>query len=130
MLDFPEPVLNYLLDYFVENRSPGYLLIDNDGYLLTWGGKLERYGITRLQKGELIGKQIHFLDGLLPLNNSPELLTNIKTELGVVVDLHIFSESDGDWVLFLDATENEIERRMTQQKLNDLRLLLEKKQKS
>lgn len=129
MLELPEPILKYSLSYFVESRSPGYLLIDSSGCLQAWGGKLERYGVTRLDKGEPIGTQVHFLDGLFPLQNSSELLTNIKTELGVVVDLHLFSGPDGDWVLFLDATENEIERRLTQQKLNDMRLLLEKKQR-
>lgn len=130
MQELPTAILDYIYFSFVAERWPAYILVSENGCLVDWGGHLERYGITRLQKGEPIGGQVDFLDGLLPLKHSPGFLTSIKTELGVVVDLHLFSSSEGDWALFLDATAEDIERRKTQQRLNELSLLLEKSQKS
>jgi len=126
MLNFPEPVVNYLLNLMLENRSLAYLLIAKDGCLADWGGKLTAYGVMNLQKGQNIGQQLFFLEGLLPLDNFPLFLACVKTEQGFCADLHIFPSVQGDWVLLLDASLDETQRSLIQQQANNSSLLHEK----
>lgn len=122
MLNIPSPVLDYIHSITVENRSLAYLLVSRDGCLSNWGGNLTAYGITNLQKGEYVGEQVCFLEGLLPLDGSPIFLPCIKVEDGLSTDVHLFPGDEGDWVLLLDATLEENQRRLIQQKCNDLSL--------
>ncbi|MBH8551671.1 hypothetical protein I8751_04630 [Nostocaceae cyanobacterium CENA357] len=126
MLDIPTPVVNYILSFLIEARSLAYLLVKKDGCLLAWGGKLAAYGITNLCKGENIGEQIFFLEGLLPLDDAYLFLPLIKIEHGICIDIHIFSSQEGDWVLLLDSTRDENYLSPIQQKTNDHSLLQEK----
>jgi hypothetical protein len=126
MLDFPTSVIAYLLTFTIEKRSLAYLLVNKDGYLLSWGGKLTEYGVNNLRQGENAEKQVFFLAGLLPLDDVPLFLPCIKTEYGICADVHVFSTEEGDWVLLLDATCNEQHLAFIQQQANDFSLLQEK----
>lgn len=129
MLKFPRPIQEHLCTIAVDIRSPAYLLIEKNGYLLDWGGKLAAYGITDLQKGQNVEEKVFFLQGLFPLDGSPLLLQCIQMEEGISADIHIFSTDEKVWVLLLDATFNELQRSIFQQKGNDLSLLQEKQSK-
>ena len=122
MLELPAPLLDYIHTITVENRSLAYLLVRKDGCLSKWGGNLSAYGFTDLQQGEYVGEQVFFLEGLLPLQSSPIFLSCIKTEYGVSADVHLFPSDEGDWVLLLDATLDELQRSLIQQG-NDLSLI-------
>ncbi|MEB3179202.1 MAG: hypothetical protein VKL59_09260 [Nostocaceae cyanobacterium] len=126
MLDIPAPVVAYIINLMLESRSLAYMLISKDGCLADWGGKLTAYGITNLHKGENIGQQVFFLEGLLPLDNHPLLLPRLKTDYGLCADVHLFPSSEGDWVLLLDATLDEIQLSLIQQQANDVSLSHEK----
>lgn len=126
MLDLPDPVLEYIHSLTVANYSPAYLLVRKDGGLYTWGGNLAKYGVTDLRKGEYVGKQVCFLEGLLPLEGSPIFLPCIKVEDGLSADVHLFPGDEGDWVLLLDVTLEAKQRSLIQQKGNDLSLLQQK----
>jgi hypothetical protein len=54
MLKLPDPVVNFLYSSQIERRSPAYLLLNEQGILLDWGGNTIAYGIENLSKGELI----------------------------------------------------------------------------
>ena len=123
MLELPAPLLDYIHTITVENRSLAYLLVKKDGSLSRWGGKLSAYGFTELQQGEYVGKQVFFLEGLLPLESSPIFLSCIKTEYGLSADVHLFPSDEGDWVLLLDATLDVLQRSLIQQQGNELSLL-------
>ena len=129
MLDLPDAVFDYIYSILVNSRSPAYLFVRKDGSLSSWGGKLAQYGFRNLQKGEYIGKQVFFLEGLLPLDDFSIFLPCIKTDYGICADIHLFPGDDGDWVLLLDATLEENQRSLIQQKGNELSLLQEKKSK-
>lgn len=126
MLDVPIPIMIHLMHLIVEKLSLGYLLVNKDGYLLQWGGRLAAYGIDKLQEGEKVEKQIFFLEGILPLDDEPIFIPRMKTEYGICADVYIFPSEDGDWVLFLDATLEEIQLSMIQQKINESLLMKEK----
>ncbi len=127
MMELPRPIREYLVAAAVENRSPAYLMVGKDGRLVEWGGETELYGIERLRKGEPIADRVPFLQNLFPLPGSPVLLACLRTESGLAADVHLFGGTDGDWVLLLDATKEEIRRRLVQQKRNEQSLLLEQR---
>jgi class 3 adenylate cyclase len=129
MFELPSPIIDYLCNHTSKICSPAYFLVEKDGILSNWGGKLTFYGVTNLQKGKSIGEQILFLAGILPLDEANLFLPCIQMENGVSADVHIFSEDEGDWVLLLDATSEENQRRLLQQKGNDLSLLRQKQAK-
>lgn len=129
MLDLPTPVIDYIHTLTIENRSPAYLFVDKNGCLSHWGGKLAAYGVQDLQIGQYVGEKVFFLEGLLPLDDSPIFLPCIKTEDGRSVDVYIFPGDGGDWVLLLDATLEEIQQSLIQQQGNDLKLLRQQQSK-
>ena len=125
MIEIPTDITEYIINFMIGNRSLAYLLINKEACLSAWGGELSIYGITNLQKGENIGQQVFFLEGLLPLDDFPLFLPCIKTEQGICADVHLFPSEQGDWVLFLDAMWDEKNIRRIQQQINASRLMEE-----
>ena len=123
MVALPSPVLEYLSSTLLIPRSPAYLRVDKDGRLFDWGGSLKTYGLVDLQQGEPVEEQILFLSGFFPLENTPVYLPSMKTEAGYPVDIHLISGTGEDWVLLLDATQEEERQQLLQQKTNELALL-------
>ncbi len=118
MLNVPTPVIAYLIALLLENRSLAYLLVKKDGALSAWGGKLAAYGVDNLQKGKNAREQIFFLEGLLPLDDIL-FLPRLKTEEGICADVHMFPSKEGDWIVLLDATLDEMQLSLIQQHAND-----------
>jgi hypothetical protein len=126
MLNLPSPIVAYLIALILENRSLAYLLVTKDGSLSAWGGKLADYGVANLEKGLNIGQQIFFLEGLLPLDDLPLFLPRLKTDEGICADVHMFPSEEGDWIVLLDATLDEMQLSLLQQQANDSVLRKEK----
>jgi hypothetical protein len=110
----------------VKDRHLAYFLVGKDGVFLETGGVLSIYGLESISKGERMGKDLFFLDGLFPIGKEPLFLPRVKTESGLCADIHIFSGEQGDWVLFLDASLEEARERLMQQNMNELSLLRRK----
>ncbi|MEA5598044.1 hypothetical protein [Rivularia sp. UHCC 0363] len=125
-MDIPFPVSSYLVNFMQESRSLAYIFVNKDGCLAIWGGDLTEYGVTNLQQGENASEQIFFLEGLLPLDGFPLFLPCVKTNNGICADVHLFPEKDGDWVLLLDATWDEIQIFKVQQEVNSSHLTQQK----
>lgn len=126
MEDIPTPVLDYVCNLIVAERSLAYLLVTKDGRLLRWGGKLSAYGIDNLQQGEYASDRLIFLAGLLPIDDTPVFLpcTDMESvEQGFCADVHIFAGDEGDWVVLLDASLERKQHYLMQQKGNELSLL-------
>jgi hypothetical protein len=126
MQNIPNSIVAYLITLMLDNRSLAYLLVRKDGCLSAWGGKLAEYGVTNLEKGLDVGQQIFFLEGLLPLDDFPLFLPRLKTEEGICADVHMFPSEEGDWIVLLDATLDEMQLSLIQQQGNDSVLLQEK----
>jgi len=122
MANLPAFALDYLNHLASEQRSPAYFLSDREGILVEWGGAIELYGFSNLQAGSLIGEQIFFLEGLLPLESEDLTLPCLQTDSGRPADLHLFKTREGDCALLLDASEQERQQRLMQQKGNELNL--------
>ncbi|MBE9205523.1 hypothetical protein IQ244_03165 [Nostoc sp. LEGE 06077] len=125
MLDIPHAVILYILNFIIEERSLAYLLVKKDGCLVAWGGKLSEYGITNLSQEISVCEQVFFLEGLLPLDDSPLFLPLIKMEVGICADIHIFPSEEGDWILFINSILDEKHLAVMQQEANYSSLLQE-----
>jgi hypothetical protein len=126
MPEVPESIITYILNFMLESRSLAYLLVTKEGNPSTWGGKLAAYGIRNLRENENIEQQIFFLEGLLPLDDSPLFLPQVKTDEGICADVHIFPSLEGDWILLLDATLDQVQLSLIQQLAHDSILFREK----
>ncbi|MDX2031725.1 MAG: HAMP domain-containing sensor histidine kinase [Blastocatellia bacterium] len=122
MAELPESVHAFLNNLASSHRHPAYLLSDAEGRLVSWGGSTESYGLSPLETGAPVGEQVYFLEGLLPLASGALSLPFVHTNSGRPADLHLFPTPEGDCALLLDATIQEQQQRMMQQKGNDLSL--------
>ncbi|BAY15591.1 hypothetical protein NIES21_14080 [Anabaenopsis circularis NIES-21] len=129
MVDIPHAVILYLLNFIIEERSLAYLLVKKDGCLVAWGGKLSEYGIMNLSPGISICQQVFFLEGLLPLDDTPIFLPLVKMDVGICADIHIFPSEEGDWILLLNSILDEKHLSAMQQEANRSNLLQEKSDK-
>jgi signal transduction histidine kinase len=107
-------------------RSLGYILLDRNGNLRMWGGALEQLGINALQEGKPVEDQLLFMEGLLPLNQSPTKLTMIKPDVDHCLDIHLFQTENGYGLILMDATEAAQHQAVWQQKVNEMALQCEK----
>lgn len=123
MSQLPWPILDYINIFTQQTRYPAYLLADYDGTACQWGGWLEWYGISGLTPGVSVDSTIYWLMGCWPTDRKPVILPCVETQSGRFADVHIFSDSEGYWVLLLDVTADESKSRRLQQKGNDLNLL-------
>src|SRR5580693_3337214 len=123
MLDLPDRISEWLLLLVKSQRSIAYLLIDNELVLLQAGGELEHHGIADLKHQHSASDQLPFLEGMLPLAESPFLLESVGMPGGSVADVHLFADEDRTWVVFLDVTTEHDYARKMQQKAYDMTLL-------
>jgi signal transduction histidine kinase len=122
MSELPPRIQQHLHKLVAEDRAPAYVLVDREGKLVTCGGQLEAYGLVQLQPGEPVSEQIFALAGLLPLESEELFLPCVQTETGRPADLYFLQAAEGDYVLFLDASQQERQQRLMQQKGNELSL--------
>ena len=95
------------------------------------GGDLEAYGLGAVQPGTAVSEQAPFLEGLLPLVETPWEMPSVEVGRGRVADLHFWTgdggPSDGDtWVLLLEVTPERNAAQRMQQKAYDMTLAQER----
>ena len=123
MLDLPARISDWLVQLVASQRAVAHVSIDEEQSLVGAGGDLEHYGLTDLKQHRLACEQLPFLEGLLPLDESPFLLRSMEMPSGRVADIHLFAENNATWVVLLDVTAEHGEARKTQQKAYDMTLL-------
>lgn len=122
MNKLPVPITDFLLALAVENRTPAYLLVDDGGGLIEWGGELDDYGVSAPQSGADASEALPFLAGLLPLDSRNLFLPNVKTDVGLYADVYLFRGDQGTWALLLNATPEATRQQHMQQRSYDLSL--------
>ena len=126
MTDLPTAVANLLESITYRQRALAYLQVDAELSLIGAGGNLDNYGLGGVQLGQQASEQVAFLEGLLPLPESPYFLPCIEVGAGRAADLHFCMDAGCVWVVLIDATAAREEARRTQQKAYDMTLLQEK----
>jgi serine phosphatase RsbU (regulator of sigma subunit) len=109
-----------------DERAVAYLQVDSALNLVAAGGNLDRYGLADLRPGEPAVEQAVFLEGLLPLFETPFLFPSLELADGRAADLHFHQDGDTVWVILLDVTDARDAARRMQQKAYDMTLLQEK----
>jgi class 3 adenylate cyclase len=71
-------------------------------------------------------EQAYFLEGLLPLEETPYFVPSVELDCGRAADLHFHLDGDTTWVLLLDVTAYRDATRRLQQKAYEMTLLQEK----
>src|ERR1700684_1743714 len=123
MPDLPNRISEWLLLLVKSQRSIAHFLINNELVLIQAGGELEYYGLGDLEQGSSASDQLPFLEGLLPLAETPFLLESVGMPGGSVADVHLFADEDKTWVVLLDVTVEHDQARKMQQKAYDMTLL-------
>lgn len=130
MLNLPEPIVTFLCSIVVRDRFPAYLKISKKGMLLAFGGACDRYGLEHLNQNQSVDDQIYFLAGLLPLQETAMHIPFLQIEEDIIAEVHMFTEQEQDWVILCDATTENAQHVLIQQKVNDLSLLRREQAKS
>src|ERR1700733_2556157 len=123
MPDISDRISEWLLHLVKSQRSIAHLLINNELLLIKAGGELEYYGLGDLKQQHSAADQLPFLEGLLPLAETPFLLESVGMPGGNVADVHLFGNEDMTWVVLLDVTAEHDQARKMQQKAYDMTLL-------
>jgi serine phosphatase RsbU (regulator of sigma subunit) len=122
----PAVLADRLQALMYDERFVAWLRVDADLRLAEIGGHLAHYGLLGLCPGEPVLQQLYFLEGLLPLAETPLLVPSIELQGGRAADLHLHLDDGSVWVLLIDVTANRDAARSMQQKAYDMTLLQEK----
>lgn len=129
MQDFPAKVAESLLRLVDTQRFLAHLVVDEAQTLERIGGHLAHYGLAELQTGTSAPDQLPFLEGMLPLIETPFLIRSLEMPSGRVADVHFFADDAVVWVVLLDMTAEHDEAQLVQQKAYDMTLLSEREAK-
>lgn len=122
----PAGVERALLAELRAGRSLAWLRVDASLRVAGCGGLLAHYGLDAVRIGEPATQQAAFLEGFLPLVESPMLIRSVELAGGCAADLHFRSDDGDTWILLLDVTDERNEARRVQQKAYEMTLLEEK----
>ncbi len=122
----PRSVADALFGLVVAQRAAAWLHVDAQGTLTAAGGRLDHWGLTDLRIGAPAGEQLFFVEGFLPVVESPFHVRSIEIVEGRAADLQFLADGDAAWVVLLDVTAERDEARRVQQRAYDMILLQEK----
>jgi sigma-B regulation protein RsbU (phosphoserine phosphatase) len=129
MQPLPQIVADSLLRLVDTQRFLAHLVVDEAQVLVRIGGHLEHYGLAELATGQPAAEQLPFLEGMLPLFETPFLIRSLEMPSGRVADVHFFADDEVVWVVLLDMTAEHDEAQLVQQKAYDMTLLSEREAK-
>jgi sigma-B regulation protein RsbU (phosphoserine phosphatase) len=129
MLDVPRGVAESLYSVVYAQRSLAYLHVDGDLKLIGAGGHLANYGLENLRLGEPASEQAVFIEGFLPLAESPFFVRAMEFPGGHAADLQFYADGDDVWIVLVDVTAERDATRRMQQKAYEMTLLQEKEER-
>jgi len=121
----PMSIARYIRGLGLEARLFAYIGLDSENIVSHVGGALAQFGLSSVELGQPANAQLDYLEGLLPGDANPIVIQNTQFLGERFVDLHLFCESDEQWVLYVDNTEAGIDTQATQQKRLDKDILQE-----
>ena len=126
MEGLPASLAERLRELTYNERAVAYLQVDAALTLVGAGGHLENYGLAAIRLGEPAVEQAFFLEGLLPLEETPYFVPSVELDCGRAADLHFHLDAGTVWVVLLDVTAYRDATRRLQQKAYEMTLLQEK----
>ncbi len=126
MEGLPAAVVEELQTLTYREREVAYLQVDASFTLVGAGGHLKAYGLADLRLGEPAAEQAFFLEGLLPLAETPYVVPSMELASGRAADLYFLLHGDTLWVVLLDVSAERDAARRMQQKAYDMTLAQER----
>lgn len=121
---FPSFVNDSLLRIMSKNNAIAYLKTSHSsGVLLESGGSLKNFNIEKCQLGQPVTDSVPLLIVFLPLSEEYSYISAVDNPPGNHMDIHLFQDSQYDWIIFQDKTTDLSWRRVAQQKNNELALI-------
>ena len=102
-----------------------YFLINPSGTIVQWGGNLSQLNIPTPGEKDKISDIIIFMEGILPLKGKSMEFSCIKLPSDICVDALLFQIEKDYGLIIWDSTQKEDCLTQTQQKCNELSLLIE-----
>ncbi|HXR85677.1 MAG TPA: SpoIIE family protein phosphatase [Stellaceae bacterium] len=127
MRDLPQPIADALEEAVFGERAVAYLQIDDANLaVIGAGGDLANYGLELAHPGQPVLEHAFFLEGLLPLAETPYVMPAVEVARGRSADLHFYRDDNCLWLVLLDVTAERDQSRRMQQKAYEMTLLEEK----
>ena len=124
--ELPSKVAESVLRLVDAQRFLAHFVVDEAQVLVSMGGQIAHYGLTDLIAGASATDQLPFIEGLLPLFETPFLIRSLEMPSGRIADAHFFADGDVVWIILLDVTAEHDEAQLVQQKAYDMTLLSER----
>ncbi|MCG8687766.1 MAG: response regulator [Desulfobacterales bacterium] len=118
-------ILDTLCAVVFKEHLPAYFITENTGLLSHWGGNIEGLNIPSPQKGDTVSDILIFMEGILPLDHKSMEFSCIQLPSGACVDAIVHKQPQGYGIIIWDATPKKNLLTETQQKCNELSLLIE-----
>ncbi len=119
MIEYPTLILEKICSHVLEDQALAYFVMDHQGKVHYWGGKLDAFNISTPEVDDQIEDMILFMDGILPLNQKSLKLPCIKMRPEICVDAFIFEIEDRYGLILLDVTLKEEWLTQSQQRKNE-----------
>lgn len=126
MPDSTTLVLEKMCSHVFKEYTPVYFICDIMGNVVQWGGNLSDLNIPLPEKGTHISDGVIFMEGILPLKSESMEFSCIKISPAMSLNALLFKIDKGYGLIIWDATRKEASLKQTQQKYNELSLLIEK----
>ncbi len=123
MADLPLPVTQYIYRRSVKDRYPAFFSLDKNANVVSWGGMVDHYGLSAPQKGMPVTDILICTEGLFPLAEDSLELDCVEISSETVVDVVVFKDNSGYWLVLFDARKKRARQQVLQQKANELTLL-------
>lgn len=124
--DYPDSVIDKILQVTLNSQSFGYLSIDEEGTLLSKGGEIGSMSLPDWQPGDDIRDTALFLVGYLPMTSAYECIESFQLGAHSIMDVHFFNDGNSLWIVLVDKTSAMEWQALARQKANDVRLLQKK----
>jgi signal transduction histidine kinase len=125
MSDSTAHILEKICFQVFKDCSLAYIITDSLGRISQWGGNLAALNMSSPGQESYISDVVLFMEGILPLEEESMEFSCIKMPFDVCVDALLFEIDDGYGLIVWDATKKEAYLTETQQRCNELSLLIE-----
>ncbi len=125
MSDSTAHILEKICFQVFKDCSLAYFITDKLGKIFQWGGDLAALNMSSPGEDYYLSDVVLFMEGVLPLEEESMEFSCIKMPFDVCVDALLFEIDNGYGLIVWDATKKEAYLTQTQQRCNELSLLIE-----
>ncbi len=102
---FPSFIKESLFKILLQNSAIAYLKTSHEkGILLASGGSLTRFNLQNCPSGKPVVEHVRILTELLPLSEEYAFFSTADSQADNPMDIHLFHDSDNDWIIFQEKT--------------------------